>query len=97
MTFLHAKANTTATLISHDTRHDPTHRRRGAASLLIEWGTQRADERGLKCVLMASEAGFGAYLKHGFKVVREVEMDLRPYGVEATELRRWMIREPVAR
>jgi GNAT superfamily N-acetyltransferase len=75
----------------------PAHRRRGAASLLIEWGTQRADERGLKCVLMASEAGLGAYLKHGFKVVREVEMDLRPYGVEATELRRWMIREPVAR
>lgn len=74
----------------------PAHRRRGAASQLIEWGTQRADERGLKCVLMASEAGLGAYLKHGFKVVREVEMDLRPYGVEATELRRWMIRDPVA-
>jgi len=74
----------------------PAHRRRGAASQLIEWGTQRADERGLKCVLMASEAGLGAYLKHGFKVVREVEMNLRPYGVEATELRRWMIRDPVA-
>jgi GNAT superfamily N-acetyltransferase len=65
----------------------PAHRRRGAASQLIEWGTQRADERGLKSVLMASEAGLGAYLKHGFKVV--------PYGVEATELRRWMVREPV--
>ncbi|KAM0696917.1 hypothetical protein Q7P36_002988 [Cladosporium allicinum] len=75
----------------------PAHRRRGAASLLIEWGTQRADERGLRCVLMASEAGLGAYLKHGFKVVREVEMDLRPYGVGATELRRWMVREPVVR
>ena len=25
----------------------PAHRRRGAASKLIEWGTQRADERGL--------------------------------------------------
>jgi hypothetical protein len=46
---------------------------------------------------MASEAGLGAYLKHGFKVVREVEMDLRLYGIEATELRRWMIREPVVR
>lgn len=73
----------------------PAHRRRGAASRLIEWGTQRADERGLKSVLMASEAGLNAYLKHGFKVVREVEMDLRPYGVEATELRRWMVRDPV--
>lgn len=75
----------------------PAHRRRGAASLLVEWGTQRSDEHGLKCVLMASEAGLGVYLKHGFKVVREVEMDLRPYGVEATELRRWMVREPVVR
>ncbi|KAM0702577.1 hypothetical protein Q7P35_010008 [Cladosporium inversicolor] len=74
----------------------PAHRRRGAASKLIKWGTQRADERGLKSVLMASEAGLRAYLKHGFKVVREVEMDLRPYGVEATELRRWMVREHMA-
>jgi GNAT superfamily N-acetyltransferase len=72
----------------------PSHRRRGAASMLIEWGTQCADERGLKSVLMASEAGLQAYLKHGFEVVREVQMDLRPFGVEAVELRRWMVREP---
>lgn len=44
---------------------------------------------------MASEAGLSAYLKHGFEVVREVEIDLRPYGLEATELTRWMVREPV--
>lgn len=73
----------------------PAHRRRGAASQLVEWGTQRADQRGLKSVLMASEAGLGVYLKHGFKVVKEIEMDLRPYGVEATEVRRWMVREPL--
>lgn len=73
----------------------PAHRRRGAASQLVEWGTKRADERGLKSVLMASEAGLGVYLKHGFKVVKEIEMDLRLYGLEATELRRWMVRDPV--
>lgn len=73
----------------------PDHRRRGAGSQLIEWGTKRADERGLKCVLMSSPSGLGVYLKHGFKVVKEVEMDLRPYGVESTETRRWMVREPV--
>lgn len=72
----------------------PEYRRRGAGSQLIEWGTKRADERGLKCVLMASPSGLGVYLKHGFKIVREVEMDLRPYGVDATETRRWMLREP---
>lgn len=43
---------------------------------------------------MASEAGHSLYLRHGFEVVKEIEMDLRPYGVEATELRRWMVREP---
>lgn len=73
----------------------PNHRRRGAGSELIEWGTKRADERGLKCVLMSSPSGLGVYLKHGFKVVKEVEMDLRPYGVESKETRRWMVREPV--
>lgn len=89
----------------HDSKHDfpdlqilvttPAHRRRGAASQLVEWGIKRADECGLKSVLMASEAGLGVYLKHGFKVVKEIEMDLEPYGVEATELRRWMVRDPV--
>ena len=72
----------------------PQHRRRGAATKLIEWGTKRADELGLKSVLIASPMALGAYQKHGFKVVKEIEMDLQPFGVIAIETRRWMVREP---
>ena len=62
--------------------------------MLVAWGCKRADERGVPSGLTASEAGLGTYLKNGFKVVKEVELDLRPYGVEGTETRRHMLRRP---
>lgn len=76
---------------------DPAHQRRGAGSLLVKWGCHKADEHGLMTVLTASEAGLRVYLKHGFKVVKETHLDLRPFGVDETEIRRNMIRQPVAR
>ena len=60
----------------------------------MQWGCERADERGLISVLTASEAGLKVYLKHGFEVVREYELDLEPYGVAKVERRRNMIRQP---
>ena len=33
-------------------------------------------------------------MKAGFEVVRTRELDLGPFGVEAIETRRWMIRQP---
>lgn len=62
--------------------------------MLIEWGTKQADEQGLISVLQASKAGEALYRRHGFELVRVREMDLRPYGVDATELRKGMIRQP---
>lgn len=62
--------------------------------MLIEWGTKKADEQGLISVLQASKAGEGLYRRHGFEVVRIREMDLRPFGVDHTELRKGMIRQP---
>lgn len=62
--------------------------------MLVDWGCQRADERGLISVLTASEAGLKVYLKHGFEVVRAYELDLVPYGLAKVEFRRNMIRQP---
>jgi hypothetical protein len=43
--------------------------RRGAGSMLVKWGTDQADERGIPCYLESSPEGFGLYNKHGFKEV----------------------------
>lgn len=60
--------------------------------MLVKYGTDLADDRGIPCALTASEAGYPLYLQHGFKVVKTTEMDLRSYGVEATEQRIGMVR-----
>ena len=65
--------------------------------MLVQWGCEKADERGLMCCLMASQMGLAVYLKHGFVVVKETPLDLRPYGVDETEIRRGMIRQPSAK
>lgn len=62
--------------------------------MLLKWGCDKADERGLISVLHASQAGFGLYLKHGFEVRKVREFDLQPYGVDEIEIRRGMVRRP---
>lgn len=64
--------------------------------MLVEYGCQRADELGVITVLGASDKGKGLYLKHGFEVIDEQEFDLRPFGFDATETKRSMLRQPVA-
>lgn len=70
----------------------PNHQRHGAGSMLVKWGTDEADKRGIISVLVATQMGLGCYLKNGFEVVREDKMDLRPFGVDEVEIRRGMIR-----
>ncbi len=47
----------------------PGHRRRGIASMLFEWGVQRADEEGAMIYLDATEVGAGLYEKYGCELV----------------------------
>ncbi|KAI7365150.1 hypothetical protein KC354_g5109 [Hortaea werneckii] len=75
----------------------PHHQRRGAASMLVRWGCEKADERGMVAALMATEAGVGVYLKHDFHVLNETVLDLRPYGIDASDLRIGMQRRPMSR
>uniref|UniRef100_V5EPI7 N-acetyltransferase domain-containing protein n=2 Tax=Kalmanozyma brasiliensis (strain GHG001) TaxID=1365824 RepID=V5EPI7_KALBG len=46
----------------------PEYQRRGLGSMLVKWGTQKADGDGLHGWLETSPMGLGAYLKAGFKV-----------------------------
>lgn len=65
--------------------------------MLVRWGCEKADERGMVAALMATEAGVGVYLRHDFQVLNETVLDLRPYGIDASDLRIGMLRRPMSR
>ncbi|EKG18678.1 hypothetical protein MPH_04024 [Macrophomina phaseolina MS6] len=77
-------------LITH-----PNHYRRGAGSMLIRWGTQKADNAGLICFLEASQAGRPLYKRHGFEDRETTEFDLAKYGGTGVDKNTTMIRQPV--
>ena len=60
----------------------PQHERKGAGSMLVRWGTQRADEAGLEAYLEASPMGAPMYARHGFEPMKKVALDLTKYGGE---------------
>lgn len=47
----------------------PNFRRRGAASLMLRWGCQQADEAGLPIYIDSSEDGVPVYEKLGFQAL----------------------------
>ncbi|KAE9577267.1 hypothetical protein CGCF415_v001176 [Colletotrichum fructicola] len=49
----------------------PEYRRRGAASLVMDWGVGRADCVGLDVYIEASEGGKPLYEKYGFEAIEE--------------------------
>ena len=58
----------------------PDHHRRGAGTMLVKWGTDKADELGLESYLEGSSQGRPLYERHGFQPVREIKCDLSEFG-----------------
>lgn len=79
----------------HMLHTDPKHSRRGAASALLKWGAERADQLSLPTYLESSNAAHDLYGRHGFKDVEVFEVDMRPYGGDKTFTAPLMIREPM--
>ena len=50
----------------------PTHRRKGAATILLKEATTVADRLQVECWLLATPMAKPLYLQHGFRVVKEV-------------------------
>ena len=52
---------------------------------------------GAKTYLESSAVGVPLYLKHGFKQVDDILIDMRPYGGSGIESEKCMMREPGGR
>lgn len=60
--------------------------------MLLERGTQKADQARLDMYLQASPVGAKLYKKFGFEVVSVEELDLSQYGVDKVDTRTYMKR-----
>ena len=58
----------------------PEHWRRGPASMLLRWGTQKADELGLKTFVESTDDGKPCYERNGFTYMSTVYIDAARRG-----------------
>lgn len=79
----------------HMLHTDPNHQRRGAASALLKWGTQKADDLKLPVYLESSSEGHILYGRHQFKTVEMFEVNMKEFGADRTCTAPLMIRDPV--
>ena len=64
--------------------------------MLVAWGCRKADETGLKAYCEATADGLQLYLRHGFKEIDRVTLDLEPWGGKKGDLDSYgvLLREP---
>lgn len=84
----------------------PSARRRGAATMLVEWGLRKAAALDVPVFLVASAAGEALYARAGFRRVQQVRYDFWPWtdgtgrvpGFDGDALDLWAMRwDPPAR
>jgi GNAT superfamily N-acetyltransferase len=69
----------------------PEFQRKGLGGRLVEWGLQKAEERGLQVYIESTEKGLGLYLKYGMTEVDRVDVDLEPWGAKNGEWNRYAL------
>ncbi|KAL9003663.1 MAG: hypothetical protein Q9188_003486 [Gyalolechia gomerana] len=72
----------------------PAYQRRGLGTMLIQEGLAAADRDGAKIYVEASSKGLNLYLRHGWKIVDDIKMDMTPYGGKGMAIEELMIRQP---
>ncbi|KAH7062471.1 hypothetical protein B0J12DRAFT_238657 [Macrophomina phaseolina] len=73
------------------------YRRRGTASLIIQWGIDKADEVGIEVYVDSSEARKQVYEKFGFRALKRIEFNMSQLGYEGMDVHTSMLRPPQAR
>ncbi|KAJ5206897.1 GNAT family acetyltransferase [Penicillium cf. griseofulvum] len=72
----------------------PEYQRIGIGSAFLKWGIEKADASNARIYLEATMEGVPAYLKHGWKIVEEIQLDYTERGGEGSQKFALMIREP---
>lgn len=72
---------------------NPKYQNQGAASKLLEWGLERADDKRLAAYVEGAPAGLRLYEKFGFKEVARLQLDMSPWK-EGNYFNLCMIRQP---
>ncbi|KAL8791340.1 MAG: hypothetical protein Q9195_005959 [Heterodermia aff. obscurata] len=72
----------------------PSHRRRGAATLLLNWGLHLADLHHLPTYLESTPAALPLYQSHGFIPITPFPIPLHPFGTPLTITHTCLIRPP---
>ncbi|KAJ9138120.1 hypothetical protein NKR23_g8757 [Pleurostoma richardsiae] len=75
----------------------PQYRRKGAASLQLQWAVDTADKEELVCWVDASPEAMPLYHKFGFEIRGEVVSQLQPSAGGGTYTYYCMLREPRAK
>ncbi|KAK7903157.1 hypothetical protein LTR67_001174 [Exophiala xenobiotica] len=73
----------------------PKYQKQGAASQLLNWGVERADDQDLAIYVEASPAALRLYEKHGFREVGRLQLDLAPWKA-GDYSNMCMVREPTS-
>ena len=71
---------------------NPDYRGRGVARIMLDWGLEEADKRGMPTYLDATGLARPIYEKRGFVVVKGVEWDRVPWGGEGRDMHWCMLR-----
>ncbi|KAJ5776810.1 GNAT family acetyltransferase [Penicillium odoratum] len=72
----------------------PEYQGTGIGSAFLKWGIEKADVSNARIYLEATMEGVPAYLKHGWEIVEEIELDYTERGGEGRQKFALMIREP---
>ncbi|KAE8554128.1 hypothetical protein EYB25_002666 [Talaromyces marneffei] len=72
----------------------PDHQKKGIGRKLLQWGLDEADRAGLIAYLEASAEGARLYESAGFEKVKDMAMDLTPFGVNHKLPIRLMMKQP---
>lgn len=75
----------------------PNHQKKGIGRKLLQWGLDEADRLGLITYLEASADGLRLYEQSGFEKVKDLTMNLRPFGVNGDLPMRLMMRQPASK